>query len=584
VRLQSQLTIAFALVALVPILVLGAVARLVVVNQSRATFEHALDAEVATVEREAQRLRDEVSAAVARVAKPDHPFTAALLVALARGPLDEDAERDLAARAGGEMAALGLDVLLVLDGNGQVLAAPHHRGQVGDRDGEALALARAGGGSVDLTRMAMMVGGRVERRLVVATGREVVGAAPGPDGARPRVALVGGRLLGTAFVERLHPSARLLDASGALVAGPQSPPPSVRPSRTVEIARKDGTVAARVQLAIADDELRRTLELVTMATIGLGLAGLALALLAGALLARRFTHPLEELAEAAGRLARGDLDAEVRVRGGGPFATRDEVAALGVAWNRMVADLRTARDELVRAERIAAWREIAQRIAHEIKNPLTPIQMAIETLQRAHGRRASDERAAALFDELFAESATTILGEVKRLAHIVSEFSRFARMPAPALAALDINSVVESALGLYVGTSVTVRRALAPGLPPVLADRDQMTQVLVNLLENARDAVAESPSGGTVEVETRLDGGEVALTVRDDGPGIPEEVRAKIFVPYFTTKAKGTGLGLAIVHRIVTDHGGSIAVESAPGKGAAFVIRLPVASAAATAS
>jgi signal transduction histidine kinase len=578
-RLQSQLTIAFAAVALLPILVLGAVARLVIVNQSRATFEHALDAEAATVEREAQRLRDEVSAAVARVAKPDHPFTAALLVALARGPLDDDAERDLAARAGGEMAALGLDLLLVLDKNGQVLAAPHHRGQVGDRDAEALALARAGGGAVELTRAAMMVNGRVERRLVVAAGREVVGSAPGPDGVRPRVALVGARLLGAAFVARLHPSARLLDETGALVAGRAAEPPKARPSRTVELARKDGSTAARVQLAVADDELRRTLELVTMATFGLGLAGLALALLAGALLARRFTHPLEELAEAARRLARGDLDAEVRVSTGGPLGTRDEVAALGVAWNRMVADLRTARDELVRAERIAAWREIAQRIAHEIKNPLTPIQMAIETLQRAHARRAHDERAAALFDELFAESAATILGEVKRLAHIVSEFSRFARLPAPALAPLELNPVVESALGLYAGTAITVRRALTPGLPSVRADRDQLTQVLVNLLENARDAVAEG--GGAVEVETRLDGREVVLTVRDDGPGMSEEVRAKIFVPYFTTKAKGTGLGLAIVHRIVTDHGGTIAVESAPGRGAAFVIRLPVVEAAA---
>jgi len=579
-RLQSQLTIAFAAVALLPILVLGAVARLVIVNQSRATFEHALDAEAATVEREAQRLRDEVGAAVARAAKPDHPFTAALLVALARGPLDDDAERDLAARASGEMAALGLDLLLVLDNNGQVLASPHHRGQVGDRDAEALALARAGGGAAELTRAAMMVNGRVERRLVVAAGREIVGASPGPDGVRPRVALVGARLLGAAFVGRLHPSARLLDDKGALVAGPPTEPPKARPSRTVEIARKDGTTAARVQLAIADDELRRTLELVTMATFGLGLAGLALALLAGALLARRFTHPLEELADAAGRLARGDLDAEVRVRSAGPLGTRDEVAALGVAWNRMVADLRTARDELVRAERIAAWREIAQRIAHEIKNPLTPIQMAIETLQRAHGRRATDERAAALFDELFTESATTIIGEVKRLAHIVTEFSRFARLPAPSLATLELNPVVESALQLYAGTPVTVRRALGAGLPSVRADRDQLTQVLVNLLENARDAVAEG--GGAVEVETRLDGREVALTVRDDGPGMSEEVRAKIFVPYFTTKTKGTGLGLAIVHRIVTDHGGTITVESAPGKGAAFVVRLPVDGATAS--
>jgi nitrogen fixation/metabolism regulation signal transduction histidine kinase len=254
-----------------------------------------------------------------------------------------------------------------------------------------------------------------------------------------------------------------------------------------------------------------------------------------------------------------------------PVRTRDEVGELASTFNAMTRDLAGARDELVRAERVAAWREIAQRIAHEIKNPLTPIQMAIETLQRAHKKGAPQ------FDVLFAESASTILDEVGRLKRIVAEFSSFARMPAPTLAPVDVSEITDAALALYKGGETALELELGRGLPRALADKEQLTQVVINLVENARDAVA---GRGRIRVVTRADAdrGRIELEITDEGPGLSDEARAKLFTPYFTTKPRGTGLGLAIVHRIVTDHGGEIRVGGAPGQGAVFTVALPLAT------
>jgi two-component system, NtrC family, nitrogen regulation sensor histidine kinase NtrY len=564
VRLQTKLTLAFAAVALVPILVLAGVARVVIANQYRGEFKRTLEQAEAEVEREYQRMSEEVQAATARVARPDDPTIGPLLVALAKGPLDNDHEADLQARAETQMRALGFDVFEILNDKGELLAAAHFPGRVGDVDAAALALARNRSGQAQLVEEQVMEGGAAQRRFAVESAREVVGnfALPAPDGEgkRPRVVVIGGRILGKAFLERLPHGARLVDADRKTLLGP--PPPGIAkryPQTVVEFRRADGSVAAQVELTIPDEELRRTLELIAVAAGGLGVGALALALLLGALVARRWSTPLGALADGARAVARGELDVEVPVRG------KDEVGQLGDAFNSMTRDLRTARDELVRAERVAAWREIAQRIAHEIKNPLTPIQMAIETLQRAHKKGAPQ------FDALFAESAQTILDEVTRLKNIVAEFSSFARMPAPALKPCDLGEVVESALALYAD-AVPLDRALQPDLPPALADRDQLTQVLMNLLENARDAIAGG--SGRIRVATRAVDGRVELEVADDGPGLSDEARAKIFTPYFTTKSKGTGLGLAIVHRIVTDHGGEIRVGGAPGRGAVFVVAL----------
>ena len=575
-RLQTKLTLAFVAVALAPIAVLAGVARVVISNQYRGDFRRTLEQAEAEVEREYQRVADDVREATLRVARVDDPTLGPLLVELAHGPLDDEHQRDLESRAETQMRALGFDVFEILDARGEVLAAAHYPGRVGDVDAAALSLARGRAAQAQLVEEQVLDGGSAKKQLTLEAAREVQ-AGFALEGRRPRVIVVGGRVLGPAFLDRLHRGARLVDADGKVLLGPAKSGGHY-PQTVVEFKRADGSIAARVEIAIPNDDLERTLALISFAAAGLGLGGLALALLLGALTARRWSGPLGELAEGARRVARGQLDTQVNV------AARDEVGELASAFNAMIRDLRTAREELVRAERVAAWREIAQRIAHEIKNPLTPIQMAIETLQRAHRRAQTNADAdggaaprsvvGEQFDALFGESAQAILDEVGRLKHIVAEFSSFARMPAPKLAPCDVGELVEAALALYTG-AVPLERALASELPPALADRDQVTQVIMNLLENARDAIAAGSDGGKLVVATRAVAGRVEIEIADNGPGLSEETRRKLFTPYFTTKAKGTGLGLAIVHRIVSDHGGEIRVGGAAGQGAVFTVALP---------
>jgi two-component system, NtrC family, nitrogen regulation sensor histidine kinase NtrY len=255
---------------------------------------------------------------------------------------------------------------------------------------------------------------------------------------------------------------------------------------------------------------------------------------------------------------------------------KDEIGAVAAAFNFMMEDLKTSKDRLVIAERIAAWQEIARRLAHEIKNPLTPIQMAMDTLRKTWKKQHPD------FGEILEESTTTVLQEADRLKHIVSEFSDFARMPKPEFQRIDLNEVVRSAMTLYLDAAPV--EVVLGKVPELDADKAQIHQIVLNLVENARDAISKR-SDGKITVSTRLgDGADRAfLIIEDNGPGVPSELKDKVFAPYFTTKhAKGgTGLGLAIVHRIVSDHGGRISITDAKGGGARFTIELPLRNGAA---
>ena len=277
----------------------------------------------------------------------------------------------------------------------------------------------------------------------------------------------------------------------------------------------------------------------------------------------RITRPVQRLAESAGRVAAGEWGTTVEV------ASADEIGRLARAFNRMTHELVEQRQRLVQAERVAAWRELARRLAHELKNPLFPLQITVENMQRAR------EKYPEQFDEVFREGTSTLLAELSNLKQIIGRFSDFAKMPAPEMQPVDFNQLVSETLRLFEGqlaqAHVAAKLDLARDLRPVPADAEQMTRALRNLILNAIDAM---PQGGALTVRTSALGSGIRLEVSDTGQGLTPEECERLFTPYYTTKTHGTGLGLAIVQSVVSDHKGHISVESEPGKGAKFQIDL----------
>ncbi len=301
-----------------------------------------------------------------------------------------------------------------------------------------------------------------------------------------------------------------------------------------------------------------------------GSAGVMLGLGFSLWAASRVTRPLLALASNVRDVAGGNWDTRARID------STDEVGQLAQDFNRMTEQLVEQRDRMIQSERVAAWRELARRLAHELKNPLFPLQITIENLQRA--RQASPEQ----FDEVFRESTSTLLAELDNLKSIVGRFSDFARMPAPHLEPVDLNQIVQEVAKLFDAQMEAADRPrivkilqLDDTLPPVPADPEQIRRALRNLVLNALDAM---PKGGTLTLRTqRLDGPverKIAVEVSDTGEGLTPEECARLFTPYYTTKQHGTGLGLAIVQSVVSDHKGTITVRSEPGHGATFRIEL----------
>ncbi|MCM3875419.1 MAG: HAMP domain-containing histidine kinase, partial [Thermoanaerobaculia bacterium] len=228
---------------------------------------------------------------------------------------------------------------------------------------------------------------------------------------------------------------------------------------------------------------------------------------------------------------------------------------------------------LVAAERAAAWEEAARRMAHEIKNPLTPIRLAAERMRRrARSRDADPSGLASVVDE----GASTIIEEVNTLASLVDTFGRFARLPATDLAPTDLGAVVSQVAKLYanVKRDVTVAAEVPEALPLVKADAEQVKRALINLVDNA---IAATPAGGRVRIAVVVADGSARLVVEDEGPGIPEAERSRIFDPEYSTKGRGSGLGLAIVARIASEHLGHVRVEENVPHGCRFLLEWPAA-------
>jgi signal transduction histidine kinase len=298
-----------------------------------------------------------------------------------------------------------------------------------------------------------------------------------------------------------------------------------------------------------------------------GGAGILVAVLASLWFAARVTRPVVSLAEAARRVAAGDLNAKVEVE------SSDELGELAASFNRMTEDLVQQKDRTLQAERVAAWRELARRLAHELKNPLFPLQVTVENLMRA--KQKSPE----MFEEVFHEGTATLLAEINNLKTIIGRFSEFSRMPQPQRRPTQVNDVVHSVLRVFHAqlqindkNQIAVHTALDETLPEISADPDLLHRALQNLVLNAIDAM---PQGGELTIRTANLGDRIDISVSDTGSGLSQEECGRLFTPYYTTKQHGTGLGLAIVQSVVSDHGGKISVESTKEKGTTFRIELP---------
>jgi len=284
------------------------------------------------------------------------------------------------------------------------------------------------------------------------------------------------------------------------------------------------------------------------------------------ILTTRLSRPVKKLALAAAQVGQGNWDVRVDVK------SKDEIGKLATAFNHMTEELMAQRERLVQTERVAAWRELARRLAHELKNPLFPLQITVENLLRA--RENTPEQ----FDEVFKESTTTLLAEIANLKTIIGRFSDFSKMPAPQLQAVDLDELVRNVVQLFQAQLARSTSKIEPvmqlGNPPAVSgDPVLLRRVIENLVLNAIDAM---PQGGRLTFRTVADGKFATFEITDSGKGLTQEECDRLFTPYYTTKQHGTGLGLAIVQSVVSDHQGRITVSSTKDRGTTFHVELPL--------
>ena len=570
-KLRGRFTVTLAFAALVPISLAAVITTRSYANKLHTDYIGKREQAVAVVNRELRQLGKSVRDAATALASKDHPFVGALLDDLGsnNGTPSREEERHLREQETPTMKGLSLDILTVTGPDDIVIVSPHYRGKINDPNPMPVMRQRAEatGGTPFFTRDSIWTGHTAENVLVIESAQVA-------RDAHGSVVVVAGKRVTDDLLSLVRGDATA-DARIVLPSGEVLFPPKRDAAAWAKIAKDppipmpgpDGNAVAYIEVAISDGGLDHLLlnNILTAALLALG--ALAVVVLVGSLVARRTARDLDQLVEGSIAAARGDLEYRVPVR------DKDEVGAVANAFNFMMEDLKVSKEKLVIAERIAAWQEIARRLAHEIKNPLTPIQMAMDTLRKSYKKQHPE------FAEILEESTTTVLEEADRLKRIVAEFTDFARMPKPEFGRVDLNDVIRSSLALYKDATPQVEAKLDAQLTDLDADKGQLSQVLLNLVENGRDALGTRPNGRVTVTTKRGDAPDrLTLVVEDNGPGVPSELKDKVFAPYFTTKlAKGgTGLGLAIVHRIISDHGGRIVITDAPGGGARFTIELPL--------
>ncbi len=322
-------------------------------------------------------------------------------------------------------------------------------------------------------------------------------------------------------------------------------------------------VGKEMPVVAADIGMATIIAVLTFA----GLLIFLIALWVSSLIAREITEPVRKLVAGTQEVANGNLQCQVKID------ARDELGILADSFNFMTRELCTYAEELRQVEKSAAWREVAQKLAHEIKNPLTPIQLSAERLQRRY--RSNREG----YGEILEECTQTIVDEVERLRKLLDEFSRLARMPRANPMPSDINSILEKALRLYgeYPENLEVKIESEEGLPQISVDPEQMERAFFNIIKNAAEAMKD---GGSLTIGTHLvneqDSNHIEVVIADTGPGISTGSMDSLFTPHFSTKIGGAGLGLAIVKKIITDHGGDVTVKSKKSEGTVFTVKIPI--------
>lgn len=562
--LAVRLALAFVLLAAAATSLLGVWVR----ESSRRGLEEDFEARTLAATREVERALEAEAGLVRDLVLPlckTGTFFDKALVDLERaggdvGKLDAGSRYALRHHVPDEAVARRLDELALTTPSGLILAASD-LGRIGEKD----------------LRLGDLVAGPDAGVPHLRPPSSAAGAAGEPTLEVHCARSAGGHRLGLVAGKRI---AGILDRAGraygvALALRGEGPTPR-EPGAVVKELESAGVPGLAVVATVSRAPLEAAVARVDRAIVVSMAAAVALALGLAVLLARTLTRPIRALAAEAREIAFGE-PRPVTTKGGGK-----ELRDLAASFNRAIEELSRMRKRLAATERIAARREIARQVAHEIKNPLAPIRAAVETLRRLKARE--DEA----FETYFDEATRTVLEEVHRITNIVTEFTNFSRLPAPSPEPMDLVATAKSVVALHAADPERVRTArrnepdrvelVSEPIGEVRADRDQIVQVLTNLVQNGLDAAgAVRPDPRVLVSIGAVDEGRVRIVVRDNGPGVPEEVRPKLFQPYVTTKAHGTGLGLAIVQRIVVEHGGEITYRPATKGGAVFEVILPFA-------
>jgi signal transduction histidine kinase len=533
---------------------------------ARAESQRA-DALVAQFRKEFDRRRDEIAGAVKRIAETETVLNIA--IAADPSPFVKDAQALASAH--------GLDLLELVAADGTIISSAEWPARFGYREDWLAGVEDWAPRGAVLRREELPSGmtlGLVAVRPVAAGDRKiyVVGGQQLNSDFLSTLVLPRGmrvllwRDLGqgqsgdvpglTALIERVKATRREVTATFGRGAAAET-------FHALPLTGYDGGLLA----ALLVGSSRREMAQLEASLRNIGIVVAAAGILLGVALAwwatARVTRPVRRLAESAGKVAAGNWSATVDA------ASADEIGQLARAFNRMTGELVAQRERLVQAERVAAWRELARRLAHELKNPLFPLQITVENMQRA--RESYPEQ----FDEVFREGTGTLLAELANLKQIIGRFSDFAKMPAPEMQSVALNDLVAESVRLFAPQleQAGVRTAveLDPAVRRIQADPEQLARVLRNLILNAIDAM---PEGGTLALRTAALSQGIRLEISDTGLGLTPEECDRLFTPYYTTKTHGTGLGLAIVQSVISDHKGRISVESAPGKGTTFRIEL----------